>query len=334
MNYKKHTINVLGAAVVAVLVTACGSGGTSKSSNQQTSAPPSTEPRDPNLKPVVLGHNNFSDIASQSLKSLLLNEAGTNALNKSIVITGERVNPLSQDVVTGIVVTINPFPCSNGGTIKGQVSAVNTNGGLVLDLGQDITGKLSAEFATCNHGGFGLDGDVNGSLTGNLYKNNFKSNINVLALKVQQPNFPEFVFDGDFSYEASSKDYVTVQIDVSSHNSLYFADQSYRLLDFTMSKTVNNNTGDYSYQIVSEFTDSTNSKAYVSYQTLTPLTGRGFSPPTGGQLAIEGDNGTVFVHAQEQGKLLLELDLNNDGSIDEVRNSTWDELVFSSLQPQ
>ena len=109
-----NMLKALSVAVVAALVTACGSG-TSKSSNKQ-SVPPVNKPPENNLNQVVLDRDNFTDVASQSLKSLLLNEAGTNALNESVVITTDRINPFS-DSVTGIVITINSFPCSDSGTI-------------------------------------------------------------------------------------------------------------------------------------------------------------------------------------------------------------------------
>jgi hypothetical protein len=334
MKQTKIAMKALSAAVVAVLVTACGSGGTSKSSNNQTSAPPTHSPVDNNLQQVTLTQDNFTDVASQSLKSLLLNEAGTNALNKSIVITTDRVNPFAQDSVTGIVLTIAPFPCSNAGTIKGTLSLNNAGGGLTLDPSQDVVGTLNAEFDSCDHGGFGLDGDINGTLDGNVSKNNFASNLNVNNLTVEQPNFPKFVFDGVFTYNAVSEDFVSVHIDIASRSSVYFADDAYQQFDLTMSKVVNNTTGDYSYQIASDFTDSMHPEAYVSYQTLQPLTGNGFSLPTGGQLAVQGSNGTVYVYPQNEGKLLLELDLDDDGTIDDVTESTWEELVLSSLRTQ
>src|SRR5690554_3733304 len=94
-----NMLKALSAAVVAVLVTACD-GGTSQSSNTQSFPPGSNAPEN-NLDPVALSHDNFREVAGQSLKSLLLNEASTNALNKSVVITTDRINPF-QDSVTGL----------------------------------------------------------------------------------------------------------------------------------------------------------------------------------------------------------------------------------------
>lgn len=333
MNLLNNTMKALSLAVFTMLVTACGSG-TSKSSNKQSTPPPANENPQNDLAPVVLDSENYTEVSSQALKSLLLNEAGSNALNKSVVITTDRINPFSQDSVTGIVVTISPFPCSNSGTIKGSFSLNNADGSLILDPSRDLIGTLSAEFAGCNHGGFGLDGNVSGTLNGNISKNNFKTSLKVPSLAVEQPNFPSFVFNGDFSYEASSTDYVSVRIDIESHHSLYFADDAYQQFDLTMSKVVNNSTGEYSYEMTSEFTDSKYPQAYISYQTLAPLKGKGFSLPTEGELAIFGENGTVYVYPQEEGALLLELDLDDDGTIDDSYTTTWQDLVLRPLQAQ
>jgi hypothetical protein len=327
-----NMLKALSAAAVAVLVTACDSG-TSKSSNNQ-SAPPANTPPENNLTQVVLDRDNFRGVAGQTLKSLLLNEASANALNKSVVVTTDRINPFSQDSVTGLVITVTPFPCSNAGTLKGTLSLNNANGDLVLDPSKDMIGTLSAEFDACDQGGFGLDGEIDGTLNGNVSKNNFGSNLNVTGLAVRQPNLPEFVFNGEFNYNAASDDFVSVRIDISSYYSLFFADDAYTQFDLTMSKIVNNTTGDYSYQISSEFTDSIYPDAYVSYQTLQPLVGNGFSLPSDGELAVQGSNGTVYIHPQSDGGLLLQLDLDDDGTIDDVIESTWEELVLKPLRNQ
>ena len=328
-----NMLKALSVAVVAVLATACD-GGTSKSSNTQ-SAPPGNNAPENNLDPVVLSHDNFQEVAGQSLKSLLLNEASTNALNKSVVITTNRVNPF-QDTVTGIAITIPSFSCSNSGTMEGSASFLNTNtdGGLQIDLSRDVTGTLTASFEECVDQGFGLDGEIEGVLNGNIVRNNFGANLNVTNLKVQQPNLSEFVFDGEFNYKAFSDDFISVNIEISSSYSLYVADDAYTQFDLTMNKIVNNTTGEYSYWVSSEFTDSMYPDAYVAYETLQPLVGQGFSLPTGGQLAVQGSNGTVYVYPEHDGALRLELDLDDDGTIDQTDWSTWEDLVLGPMRNQ
>ncbi len=340
MNEMKTTMKALGAAVVAILVTACGSGTSKSSSNQY--APDTHHPIDPNLVAVELSADNFADVASQSLKSLLLNDAGSNALNRAVTTTREQ-NDQVVDMVTGLVLTLNPFPCSHGGdfTVKAVINNANTsNDNIQLDLSKQLDMSFDASFNSCNQGGNGLDGDVSLVFRANLNQlinkstYTLDSHLAVDSLAVEQPSLPAFIFDGTFDYNVSSTDGVTVNMELLSDNTVYFADQSYQMLDFSLNKTVNNSTGAYSYYITSEFTDSSNPSAFVSYATVAPLTGVGFSLPTAGELAVLGSNGTVLIHAQANHTLLLQLDLGSDGVIDAEQRSTWEDLVLHAFNVQ
>lgn len=338
MNCTKFTMKALSAAVVALMVTACGSGGTSKSSNNSSSPPPSNPPVE-NLAPVVLSQDNFTGVASQSLKSLLLNDAGANALNKTVTITTDH-NVELVDKVTGIILTFAPYPCSNGGDVSLKAVVNNSNTNIQLDFNNDLAMSFDATFRSCNQAGNVLDGDVALVMNANINQllNNtqyhFDSHLDVDALAVEQPNLPSFVFDGTFDYNFNSNDGNIVTMEILSNNTMYFADQNYQMLDFSLNKTVNNATQEYTYYITSEFTDSSNPSSYVAYQTVSPLTGKGFSLPSSGELAVQGANGTVYIHAMEQEVLLLQLDLNSDGSIDEERYTNWNDLVLSSFNVQ
>lgn len=332
-------MNALGAAVVAAMVTACGSGGTSKSSNGQYAPEPNNNPIETNLTPIEFSSDNFTHVASQSLKSLLLNDAGSNALNRAVTVTTNQ-NIGLVDSVTGIILTLAPYPCSNGGDFTLKAVINNSNNNIQLDFNNQLDMSFDAAFRDCNQAGNKLDGDVGLVFTANISQliNNpvysLESHLNVDALSVEQPNLPGFVFDGTFDYNVSSADGVTVNMEILSNNTVYFADQSYQMLDFSLNKSVNNSTQGYTYYITSEFTDSSNPGAYVAYETLAPLTGKGFSLPTAGLIAVHGSNGTMLVHAQEGENILLQLDLGDDGSIDEEYYSTWEELVLKSFNTQ
>jgi hypothetical protein len=343
MKSYKTAMKALGAAVVAVMVTACGSGGTSKSSNyNQNSPPPNNNPAPTDLTPVVLTHDNFSGVASQALKSLLLNDAGSNALNKTVTITTDHNLDLVNKV-SGLILTFAPYPCSNGGdaSLKAVINnSTGGNGNIQLDLNRPLQMSFNAEFRDCDQAGNVLDGDValvlNANITQllNATQYNFDSRLDVSSLGVIQPNLPSFTFDGSFQYNFSSEDGNTVNMELVSNNIIYFADENYQMLDFSLSKTVNNATQEYHYFITSEFTDSSNPSAYVAYETVEPLVGKGFTLPDAGQLAVQGANGTVYIHALAQEKLLLKLDLDNDGAIDEEHLTTWQDLVLSSFNVQ
>ncbi len=339
MKQYKTAMKALGAAVVAVMVTACGSGGTSKSSNNQNSPPPKNNPVPTDLTPVVLTHDNFSGVASQALKSLLLNDAGSNALNKTVTITADHNLDLVNQV-SGLILTFAPYPCSNGGDASLKAVINNSSSDIQLDLNRPLHMSFDAEFRNCDQAGNVLDGDValvlNANVTQllNATQYNFDSRLDVSSLGVNQLNLPSFIFDGSFEYNFSSEDGTTVNMELVSNNIIYFADENYQMLDFSLNKTVNNSTQEYRYFITSEFTDSSNPSAFVAYQTIEPLVGKGFTLPNAGQIAVQGANGTVYIHALEQENLLLKLDLNNDGSIDEERLTTWEDLVLSSFNVQ
>jgi hypothetical protein len=339
---KQHitAMKALGVAIVAVMITACDGGGTSKSSNYQASPPPQTNPIPTDLTPVVLSSDNFTNVAGQSLKSLLLNDAGSNALNKTVTITAEHNLELVNSV-SGVILTFSPYFCSDGGEFALKAVIRNSTGdNIQLDLNRPLDMSFDAKFRECDQTGNVLDGAVTLALNANLgqlLNNNqyhFDAQMNVMSLGVEQPNMPSFVFDGNFQYKVRSTDGVTLTMDIVSDNILYFADENYQMLDFTLNKTVNNATQEYAYFVNSEFTDTSNPSTYVSYQTLSPLVGKGFSLPSAGQLAVQGSNGTVFINALEQDRLLLQLDLNNDGSIDEEHLTNWEDLVLSSFNIQ
>lgn len=214
---------------------------------------------------------------------------------------------------------------------SGKAEVTTGSGTIALSFDQDLMGSLDAKFQSCKQGGYGLNGNVVGSFSGNLIKNHFESSLFVHNVEVEQPNLPAFTFNGEYAYKAISTDYISVSIDITSRNTLFLADQNYQVYDLVLSKTVNNTTGDYSYRISSEFNDTENPDAYVAYETITPLTGKGFALPSGGQLAISGKDSSVYVYAGENENLRLELDNNNDGVIDEITNTTWQDLVLSSL---
>ncbi|MCR6653160.1 MAG: hypothetical protein NVV73_17470 [Cellvibrionaceae bacterium] len=339
MKQYNFAMKALGVAVVAAMITACDGGGTSKSSNNQ-SPPPQTNPIPTDLTPVVLNQVNYTSVASQSLKSLLLNDAGSNALNKTVTITTEH-NLELVNRVSGVVLTFAPYFCSNGGSFALKAVINNTNGDRIqLDLNSPLDMAFDAQFNECDQAGNSLDGNVSLKLNANLAQllnNNqyhFDARMDVNSLSVEQPNMPSFVFDGAFQYKVRSDDGITVAMDILSNNTIYFADESYQMLDFSLNKTVNNASQEYIYFVSSEFTDTSDPSTYVSYQTLEPLLGKGFSLPSAGQLAVQGSNGTVFIHALEQDKLLLQLDLNNDGSIDEEQLTNWEDLVLNSFNVQ
>lgn len=338
MKEVKPMTRMLAVLALALVFTACGKS-TSKSSGAQYSPNPDDEkPAENNLPLIEVDAENYTRIASQSLKSLLLNDAGSNALSQAVRVTNSQNSDLVNDMVTGIIITLAPYPCVLGGDFNLRATVNNTNSNNPqLDLNSPLRMLFDARFSECKLDSNGLDGDVSmvfntnlgQLLSGSMF--NLTAQVDVQGLSVEQTHLPDFVFDGTFDYKVTNNDGINVNMEVRSSNSVYFADQSYQLFEFDLLKSVNNLTQAYSYAISSEFSDSVNPNAYVAYETLQPLTGTGFSPPTAGQVAVYGRDSTVLIHALRNQQILLQLDLGNDGTIDNMYSTTWEELVFNSF---
>jgi hypothetical protein len=333
-----HKIRALAVAALALtlLTTGCGKS-TSKSSNQAPPSNPSNSPVENNLDPIELSHDNYTQVASQSLKSILLNDAGANALGQAVKVTSNQTGQVV-DMVTGVIFTLAPYPCAQGGNLTARAVVVNTNSNnLQIDLNRPLKLSFDASFNECRQNDSSLDGDVSLVLNTDFSQliNNpaysLNSQLDVRGLAVEQPSMPSFVFDGTFGYSVISTDGISVTVGIESNNSFYFADESYQIFEFELEKTVNNANQNYSYSISSEFSDSANPQAYIAYRTLVPLSGTGFTPPTDGKLEVYGSNGTILIQALQNQQLFLQLDLGSDGSIDEEYYTTWEELVMNSF---
>jgi len=65
----------------------------------------------------------------------------------------------------------------------------------------------------------------------------------------------------------------------------------------------------------------------VTYSTPVPFQGSGQANPYAGELLIRGaNNASIRLIALDEVNILLELDLDGDGSVDETRSLTWDDI--------
>ena len=92
------------------------------------------------------------------------------------------------------------------------------------------------------------------------------------------------------------------------------------------------NDNKYEYILEGELYDSNVEDSLIHYETLDALTGTGFSLPSTGLIVINGANETLFVEVQSEQKLLLQLDKGNDGTIDQEKQTTWQDLVLNDIQ--
>lgn len=338
MKTQTKTIKLLAALIAGSLLAACGSG-TSKSSADSAGSEGNsdTTQKQPevDLAPVEITRSNYSQVASQSLKSLLLNDAGANALNRSVTVTGTHQGELA-NVATGIVLELD-YPCFDGGNLKFRADVKDSNGDAQINFGDQVTANFHTTFERCVQTGSELHGQVVLDMEGNLGEwlngGSYSVSANVATddLLVKQVNMPTFNFEGDFTYNVSSADGVSVVTEMTSSNSYYIADMDYQMLDFHVVKEVDNNTGAYSYHLNSEFTDFYNQNTMVQYRTIEALTGEGFALPSAGSLMISGLDSNIMVYVEENEVLRLELDLDNDGTVDEESYTNWNDLVLNAF---
>lgn len=343
MKTQSNAKKALAVLAASTFLAACGNGTSKSSSDGAGAAGGSNIQQEPtvSLSPIEITHENYTQLTSQSLKSLLLNDAGTNALNRSANVTGSHRQDLS-GVATGVVLKLHPYPCVGGGEVAFTADIRDANGGMQIDFNNPVRVDFSTNFNNCSQAGNLVDGKVVLTMDGNLSKwlngtsYSFNSHVSTNGLFVQQLGLPSFNLEGEFGYNVSSTDGTTVVTEVISSNSLYAADMSYQMIDFYVEKTVDTTTKAYSYQVRSEFSDFYSVGNKVTYETVEPLTGVGFALPSGGVIAINGaDNGNVMVYVEESENLRLELHLDDDGEAEDVYHTNWHDLVlraFDSVQ--
>lgn len=338
MKTHTHTIKALAALVVGSLLVACGSG-TSRSSSDSASSTgnsETTQPQSKELSPVEITSENYTRVASQSLKSLLLNDAGSLALNRSVTVAGS-FNDTVAAVATGVVIKLHPYPCMGGGQVAFEANITDANDDTQINFSEPVTAAFHTTFDNCSQAGSLLDGQVVLNMSGNISEwisgsgYNLSANASTESLTVNQLGMPSFNMMGDFAYNVSSVDGISVTTEIVSVNSAVTADSVYQMVDFHLVKDVNNATQEYSYHVNSEFTDPYNPSKAIQYTTEQPLTGTGFALPTGGVIRIVGVDSTVFVHVEENEVLRLELDLNDDGTPEEEYYTNWHDLVLNAF---
>jgi hypothetical protein len=99
------------------------------------------------------------------------------------------------------------------------------------------------------------------------------------------------------------------------------------LRDYDTLTTTNLTSGDYEVEASGRLTSS-RFDGEVQYVTTEFFLGTGASDPNSGVLRIEGaDAATIDVVAQANGvDVNLEIDVDGDGSVDDIQMTTWDEL--------
>ena len=73
--------------------------------------------------------------------------------------------------------------------------------------------------------------------------------------------------------------------------------------------------------------DSTQLPGVIDYSTGPNFAGFEASYPNTGELLVRGDASSVKLIAVDSTNVRIEIDSNDDGTVDETINTTWDELT-------
>lgn len=334
-------LKALSVAVASTCMLACSSGTSKSSSDQFTETQPETiKPTDVALVPVEINSSNYYEMASATLKAVLLTDTSSSVLGRSATISRDNTDIL--EAATGIIISLDPIPCNGGGSvqIEGEISNTDPNSDLLLNFENSLNWHFNTYFDSCVQVGSRLTGAVEVLFNTNInellnsVQYTFKSTMIVNDLLMEESNMAPVMVKGTYDYEVRNLDGIHVNTIIFTEDTFYANDTDYQSLNYLLDKTVNNETQEYEFSISSTFSASFLDSAFVEYETLTPLRGTGFSYPNSGQIAVRGVDSTIYITSMANEVVFLELDLGSDGSIDESDYSTWGDLVIDpSVQP-
>lgn len=340
MTMLKTTSHLLVIAVASAVLAACGSGG-SQSSGTPITANNQTDQGDDkvnaaDLPAIDITPENAQLVAGSALKSMLLSDISANAIDSAVTITRDQNAELA-DMATGIVITMQPMACLYEGSFTIQASLESTGDDIQIDFADNLNLSFDTTFDQCNQGMGNIDGSLSIDFTAVVNEllayNNFDldTQVSIDQLTIQQTGYYPFVINGDLNYHVSSPDGVNVVTEVSATDMYYAADNSYQVLEYETYKSVYLPTGEYEYTIYTKYVDQMIENSLIEYQTIEPLRGVGFSVPASGKLLVFGGSDSMEINVVNTESIELVIDYGNDGVVDDIMYTTWNDLALSSL---
>ncbi len=234
------------------------------------------------------------------------------------------------DGVTGVVIPAETIQCSVAGsmTVSGDIADATFS---IITPGDEF----NISFNGCNEGdGVTLSGGFNmvfGAIQGDLLFGgapySYTVMVDIGSLNVVSMG-ESFSADGDMTLALSSQDDITITTRISGDSlAVTQAGEVSTLTNYDITETFNDVTTAYVADTNGTFTNA-GLGGTVTFSTVTSFEGVGDDWPTVGEMLIEGANGsTVNLTADGSGMVLLQVDANGDGTIDETIVSTWAEIT-------
>jgi hypothetical protein len=209
---------------------------------------------------------------------------------------------------------------------------ITTSGNLASQMTLTAGDEVTLAFADCDDGASVVDGVLSmtiSSLSGDFASGLFVVGINITLTRFQVVENAEAVMaDGTISFvtdtTGSPTDITRITTDALTVTG---GGASNTLTQYLMTQTVNEITGEYSLDTSGTLTSSAFSGS-AAFTTELALQGAGTDYAVSGELLITGANGaTIRVIVLDGVSVRLELDLDGDGTPDEIVDATWAELT-------
>lgn len=192
--------------------------------------------------------------------------------------------------------------------------------------------RITLAFADCDDGTTVVDGVFSmtvGSFSGDIASGIFTLRIEVALTDFQVlENGEGITADGTISFSTDTTGSPSIVTTISTDSlTVTGGGASDSLLDYVMTQVVDEATGEYSLETSGTLTSSAFSGS-VMFATEVELQGTGTDYAVSGELLITGANGaTIHVIVLDGVSVRLELDIDGDGTTDEIRDVAWSDLT-------
>ena len=324
----KAGCNYVFAGLLVVLTAACGGGG----SDSVVVVPPVQ------LDPVQISAANAPSVTSASLNAAafggeLGDLGGTGVLGVPAApdtLSKVAAVGFSKTFGTTVNATEGPvtIPCNFDGFITLTITYTDLN---TVTAGDRIT----STFDQCDDGdGIVMDGYMDllfTSFSGNVDTGLFNAIIAVtlgnLSMDEGDPAGP-VVADGEFQIATNTLSYPIVTTTVSGELvELQGNGKTLTMEDFSTTTVSDDSTLGYSIT-ASGLVSGNEFEGVADYETVEAFVGTGMENPYAGEMLITGaDNSSIRVTVLGVDSVLLEMDYDGDGAVDESIELTWDEAI-------
>lgn len=318
-------LSVLSASV---LIAACGSGGDQFGGTQPstttfaiTSANATTATRV--SWEAVVASGDFGNLGG----GLVVSTSSPGDFAKPTLPTaaaGHVLNAIQMDPFGPIV-----YPCLSDGSV--------TLSGDVTDLLTLTTGDtFRAVYELCDDGaGEVIDGTIDftvGEFTGDLQAGMYMLSMEAVVTSLQVLTGTDTITnngDATVALDTMQSPYVTAGVSGTSMTVDSNA-SSETLSNYSSSQTVDGNLPELPFTLSAAGTiDSTQLAGIVQYSTPVTFAGEGLDFPSSGALLVEGENSSARLTAVDNVDVIIEIDSNGDGIIDDTIATTWVALTSS-----